>query len=57
MNENKFKEICEERKANIEYNAELTEEELNTLIDEIYNTLFLREYYSTTTKKLKEEVD
>lgn len=57
MNEDKFKEICEERKASIEYNVELTEEELNALIDEIYNTLFLREYYSTTTKKLKEEVD
>lgn len=57
MNENKFKEICEEKKANIEYNAELTEEELNALIDEIYNALFLREYYSITTEKIKKEVD
>lgn len=57
MNKDEFKKICEERKASIEYNAELTEEELNALIDEIYNTLYLRTYYSTTTEKAKKEVD
>ena len=57
MNKDEFKKICEERKVSIEYNAELTEEELNALIDEIYNTLYLRAYYSTTAEKAKEEVD
>lgn len=57
MNKDEFEKICEERHVNIEYNAELTENELNTLIDEIYNALFLREHYSTTTEKIKEEVD
>ena len=57
MNKDEFKKICEERKVSIEYNAELAEEELNALIDEIYNTLYLRTYYSTTTEKAKKEVD
>ena len=57
MNKDEFKKICEERKASIEYNAELTEEELNALIDEIYNTLYLRAYYSTNAEKTKKEVD
>ena len=57
MNKDEFKKICEERKVSIEYTAELTEEELNALIDEIYNALYLRAYCSTTTEKAKEEVD
>lgn len=57
MNKDEFKKICEERKVSIEYNAELTEEELNALIDEIYNTLYLRTYYSTIAEKVKKEVD
>ena len=57
MNKNEFEKICEERKVSIEYNTELAEEELNALIDEIYNTLYLRTYCSTTTEKVKKEVD